>query len=65
MIDELGNRLWVEHHKAFSADVGRALGALHTRLARFIAWDGSVAHLAALALSAAITALTFTGTTAA
>lgn len=65
MIDELGNRLWVEHHEAFSADMARAIDSLRTRLARFVAWDGSIAHLAALALSAAITAITFNGTTAA
>jgi hypothetical protein len=34
------------------------------RLARFLSWDGSIAHLAVLLLSAAITTLTFNGTAA-
>jgi hypothetical protein len=62
---ELDHRIWNEHHQTFSAEIDRAFGSLRTRLARFIAWDGSLTHLAALALSAAITALTFNGTTAA
>jgi hypothetical protein len=64
MIDEMGSRLWVEHHDAFARDMGRLYSGVKTRFGRFFAWDGSVAHLAALVLSAAITALTFNGTAA-
>lgn len=64
MIDEMGSRLWVEHHDAFSRDIERLFTRMRTGIARFISWDGSVAHLAALLLSAAITALTFNGTAA-
>jgi hypothetical protein len=64
MIDEMGSRLWVEHHNAFSRDMGRLFSGVQTRLGRFLPWDGSVAHLAALALSAAVTTLTFHGTAA-
>lgn len=65
MIDEMGSRLWVEHHDAFARDMASLYSGLKTRLGRFLAWDGSIAHLSALLLSAAITALTFNGTTAA
>ena len=65
MTDEMGSRLWVEHHDAFARDMGRLVTGVRTGIARFIAWDGTAAHLAALLLSAAITALTFNGTTAA
>lgn len=65
MVDEMGSRLWVEHHDAFARDISRLAAGIRTRLDRFLAWDGTVAHLAALTLSAAITALTFNGTTAA
>ncbi len=61
---ELDHRLWDEHHENFSRDLDRAFAILRTRLTRFVAWDGSVAHLAALLLAAAITTLTFNGTAA-
>lgn len=64
MIDEMGSRLWVEHHNAFARDMGRLAAGLRARLDRFFAWDGSIAHLAVLLLSAAITTLTFNGTAA-
>ena len=64
MRDEMFSRDWVDNHEAFSRDLDRGLAALRVRLARFLAWDGSVAHLAALLLSAAITTLTFNGTAA-
>ena len=48
----------------FSRDLDRAFSGLRTGLARFVAWDGSLADLGALLLSAAITALTFHGTAA-
>lgn len=64
MRDEMFSRDWVDNHEAFSRDLDRAVSALRVRIGRFIAWDGSVAHLAALILSATITALTFNGTAA-
>jgi hypothetical protein len=64
MIDEMGSRLWVEHHNAFARDMQRLAAGLRAGIGRFFTWDGSLAHLAALALSAAITALTFNGTAA-
>jgi len=64
MRDEMFSRDWVDNHEAFSADLDRGLDALGARLGRLLAWDGTVAHLAALTLSAAITALTFNGTAA-
>ena len=64
MIDEMGSRLWVEHHTAFARDMQRLTAGVRTGIGRFFTWDGSFAHLAALALSAAITALTFNGTAA-
>ncbi|MGE0178336.1 MAG: hypothetical protein AB7O91_00775 [Sphingomonas sp.] len=63
MRDEMFCRDWVENHDAFSRDLDRAFAALRVRLGHVLAWDGSVAHLAALVLSAAITALTFNATT--
>lgn len=62
MADELGSRLWVEHHDAFARDMRRLAAGLRTGLGRFVAWDGSAGHLAALLLSAAITGLTFNAT---
>jgi hypothetical protein len=64
MRDEMFSRDWVDNHEAFSADLDRGVRALGARLNRFFAWDGTVAHLAALILSAAITTLTFNGTAA-
>ena len=64
MRDEMFSRDWVENHETFTREVGRGLGALRVRLGRFLAWDGSVGHLAALLLAAAITTLTFNGTAA-
>ncbi len=64
MRDEMFSRDWVDNHEAFSADLDRAFSGLRTRLGHLLAWDGSVAHLAALILAAAITALTFNGTAA-
>ena len=64
MRDEMFSRDWVDNHDAFSRDLDRALAALRVRLGRFISWDGTVAHLAALILAAAITTLTFNGTAA-
>ena len=64
MRDEMFSRDWIDNHEAFSADLGRGLDALGARLGRFFAWDGTMSHLAALLLSAAITTLTFNGTAA-
>jgi hypothetical protein len=64
MRDEMFSRDWVDHHEAFSADLDRAFLSLRGRLGRLLEWDGTVAHLAALALSAAITTLTVGGTAA-
>lgn len=64
MRDEMFSRDWVDNHQSFSADLGRGLDALGLRLSRIFAWDGTISHLAALALSAAITTLTFNGTAA-
>ena len=64
MRDEMFSRDWVDNHDAFSRDLDRAFAALRVRIGRFVSWDGSIAHLAALILSAAITTLTFNGTAA-
>jgi hypothetical protein len=64
MRDEMFSRDWVDNHDAFSRDLDRALTALRVRLGQFLTWDGSIAHLGALFLSAAITAITFNGTAA-
>lgn len=64
MRDEMFSRDWVDNHETFSRDLDRALAALRGQIGRFISWDGSIAHLAALFLSAAITAFTFNGTAA-
>lgn len=64
MRDEMFSRDWVDNHEGFSADLDRGVRALGARLSRFLAWDGTMSHLAALTLSAAITALTFNGTAA-
>jgi hypothetical protein len=64
MRDEMFSRDWVDNHEAFSADLDRGVRALGVRLRRFLAWDGTISHLAVLILSAAITTLTFNGTAA-
>lgn len=64
MRDEMFSRDWVDNHEAFSADLDRGLRALAVRLNSFFAWDGTVSNLAALILSAAITACTFNATAA-
>jgi hypothetical protein len=64
MRDEMFSRDWVANHEAFSADLDRALLGLRGRLGRLLEWDGTLAHLAALVLSAAITTLTVGGTAA-
>ena len=64
MRDEMFSRDWVDNHEAFSRDLDRAFATLRVRLGRFIAWDGSLGHLAALLLATAITTLTFNGTAA-
>lgn len=64
MRDEMFSRDWVDNHQAFSADLDRAFLSLGSRLGRLLEWDGTVAHLAALLLSAAITTLTVGGTAA-
>lgn len=65
MRDEMFSRDWNDNHEAFSADLDRGLRALAARLSRFLTWDGTASHLAALILSAAITAVTIGGTASA
>ena len=51
MRDEIDSRMWVAHHEAFSRESRRRLAKLRLALGRFIAWDGSTAHLLALVAS--------------
>ena len=64
MHDQMFSRDWVENHETFTAEFRRGLQALSARVSRFLTWDGTMSHLAALVLSAAITTLTFNGTAA-
>jgi len=64
MRDEYDGRLWVDNHERFSGGVDAALAALRSALGRLPGWDGTTQHLLALVASFAITALSFSGTTA-
>jgi len=64
MRDEMDSRLWADHHEAFSRDLDRGLEKLKLGLIRLWQWDGSVAQAVALVAAFAITALSFTATTA-
>jgi len=64
MRDEMDARLWVDHHEAFSRDLDRGLEKLKLGLIRLWQWDGSLAQGAALVAAFALTALSFTATTA-
>jgi hypothetical protein len=63
MRDLIDARVWADNHEAFSDGIDRAFAAIRSGLHRFAAWDGSSHQLLALALSFAITALTFNATT--
>ncbi len=64
MRDEIYDRLWVDHHEAFSRDLERGFAALRAAIARLPVWDGTTAQLLALVASFAITGLAFNTTAA-
>jgi hypothetical protein len=64
MRDEMDARLWVDHHEAFSRDLDRGLEKLRLGLFRLWQWDGSVAQAVAFVAAFALTALSFSATTA-
>lgn len=62
MRDELDSRMWVAHHEQFGEWVDGAIAALRAGFARIAQWDGTTQQLLALAVSFAITGLTFNAT---
>lgn len=62
MRDEMDARIWTDAHDGFAESADQAVAALVNVARRIPVPDGTTVQLAALAVSFAITALTFNST---